>query len=282
MSNFQDPYKVLGIDRSASEEEVKKVAAYKKAALRTHPDKVPAEQKAEAEIQFRSISEAYEILKDPTMRQRFDTFGMEGVRNGTNGAGSGGRTNRSSYTAGGGNFGGFPHGAFFHDPRSIFEEFFGGRDPFADTAFFADPFNGDPFQRRSTRFQQQQQQQQPGTFNHPFFSPFPSMMQQPMSMGSGGFSSFSSSSSSYGSRSSGSGSFRSQSSQTQIINGERTTTTTIQDENGTRVETVVVGRDGKEKKRQIVENGKVVLSLEGGQDRMLEGNSEGGRLRRSQ
>ncbi|ORY50828.1 DnaJ-domain-containing protein [Rhizoclosmatium globosum] len=115
MSTFDDPYRVLGINRSASEDEVKK--AYRKAALQHHPDKCAPEDKEQAEIRFRAISEAYEILKDPTMRQRYDTFGMDGIKNGG--------ARRSEGSPFGPSFGGFSGTAgqhpFFHDPRSIFE-----------------------------------------------------------------------------------------------------------------------------------------------------------------
>ncbi|KAJ3202024.1 Chitin synthase, class 5 [Entophlyctis luteolus] len=270
---FDDPYAVLGVGRAASEDEIKK--AYKRSALRHHPDKCPPEQKADAEIKFRAISEAYEILKDPEMRQRFDAFGMSGLR--------GGQQQQQTAQPGFGGGPRFQHGMFFHDPRSIFEQFFGHHDPFSDP-FFANSFPHDPFamhQRHNRTYQQHQQHQQqqqhshPQFNNHPFFSPFPEMPpmfpMHPMMAGQGfgfnggSFSSVSSSSSMGGFGANGN--FSSQSTQTKIVNGERTTITTISDQNGTRTETVVIGRDGREKKREIVENGRVVQSVEGGVDK---------------
>jgi len=69
-----DLYELLSIDKGASSEEVKK--AYRKAALKYHPDKVPEEQRAEAEIKFKEVSQAYEILSDDDKRHLYDTHGM--------------------------------------------------------------------------------------------------------------------------------------------------------------------------------------------------------------
>ncbi|KAH8897005.1 DnaJ-domain-containing protein [Thozetella sp. PMI_491] len=68
-----DPYETLGIERSASADEVK--SAYRKAALRNHPDKAPAEKKDEATEKFQSIAFAYAILSDPARRKRYDETG---------------------------------------------------------------------------------------------------------------------------------------------------------------------------------------------------------------
>ncbi|RDA86255.1 hypothetical protein CP532_5107 [Ophiocordyceps camponoti-leonardi (nom. inval.)] len=69
-----DLYELLSVDRGASQEQIKK--AYRKAALRYHPDKVPAEQRQESEIKFKEMTNAYEILSDEQKRELYDTHGM--------------------------------------------------------------------------------------------------------------------------------------------------------------------------------------------------------------
>ncbi|KZZ91368.1 DnaJ domain-containing protein [Moelleriella libera RCEF 2490] len=68
-----DPYEVLGLEREATADEVKK--AYRKAALKNHPDKVLDERKEEAHVKFQKIAFAYAVLSDPTRRKRYDTTG---------------------------------------------------------------------------------------------------------------------------------------------------------------------------------------------------------------
>ncbi len=70
---YQDYYKILGIDRDASEEEIK--SAYRELARKWHPDLHPEESKAEAEEKFKQISEAYEVLSDPEKRSQYDQLG---------------------------------------------------------------------------------------------------------------------------------------------------------------------------------------------------------------
>ncbi|MEM9800656.1 MAG: DnaJ C-terminal domain-containing protein [Planctomycetota bacterium] len=70
---FQDYYEVLGVARDASADEIKK--AYRKLALKWHPDQHAGEDRADAESRFKSISEAYEVLSDPEKRARYDRFG---------------------------------------------------------------------------------------------------------------------------------------------------------------------------------------------------------------
>jgi molecular chaperone DnaJ len=72
----RDYYKVLGVERSASQEEIKK--AYRKLALQHHPDRNPGNK--EAEDNFKEAAEAYEVLGDPEKRRKFDQFGHEGMR----------------------------------------------------------------------------------------------------------------------------------------------------------------------------------------------------------
>lgn len=71
----KDYYKVLGLSRSATEEEVKK--AYRKLALKFHPDK---NKSAGAEEKFKEIAEAYEVLSDKKKRDVYDQFGEEGLK----------------------------------------------------------------------------------------------------------------------------------------------------------------------------------------------------------
>jgi DnaJ family protein A protein 2 len=69
-----DLYELLGLQKSASPNDIKK--AYRKLALLHHPDKVPEEQRAESEIKFKAIKNAYEILSDEEKREMYDTHGM--------------------------------------------------------------------------------------------------------------------------------------------------------------------------------------------------------------
>jgi len=71
---FQDYYEVLGLKRKASADEIKK--AYRKLALKWHPDRHPPDARAGAEEAFKRISEAYEVLSDPEKRKRYDQFGQ--------------------------------------------------------------------------------------------------------------------------------------------------------------------------------------------------------------
>ncbi len=75
MAEKRDYYEVLGVDKSASAEEIKK--AYRKCAIKYHPDKNPGDK--EAEEKFKEAAEAYEVLSDPQKRQRYDQFGFAGM-----------------------------------------------------------------------------------------------------------------------------------------------------------------------------------------------------------
>nr|AYN74436.1 heat shock protein [Acipenser oxyrinchus oxyrinchus] len=126
----KDYYKVLGIQKGSSDDEIKK--AYRKQALRYHPDK---NKSAGAEDKFKEIAEAYDVLSDPKKREVYDKYGEDGLKGNP---GGGGPTGSSSYT-------------FHGDPHAMFAEFFGGQNPF--DAFFTrsnggedvdmeDPFGG--------------------------------------------------------------------------------------------------------------------------------------------
>jgi len=77
MSKKRDYYEVLGVERSAGGDEIKR--AYRKLALKYHPDNYKGD-KAEAEVKFKELAEAYEVLSEPVKRQRYDRFGHEGLR----------------------------------------------------------------------------------------------------------------------------------------------------------------------------------------------------------
>ncbi|KAH3692834.1 hypothetical protein DPMN_194588 [Dreissena polymorpha] len=210
-------YEVLGIERNATETDIKK--AYRKMALKWHPDKNP-DNKEEAEKRFKEISEAYEVLSDKKKREVYDKYGKEGL--------TGNQQGYSHY-----DHNGFDdlHGFHFRDPEEVFREFFGGRDPFAEffsgsrvgpgmfsNGLFADSFTGFPGPSAS------------------FFSSFGGP--DPFSAGSG-FTSFSSTS--FGGGGGGGGNFRSTSTSTKMINGKRVITKKVV-ENG--VETVTIEEDG--------------------------------------
>ena len=85
--NSDDYYTVLGLDRnSANEATIKK--AYRKLAIKWHPDKNPNNQ-AEAEEVFKKIGEAYSVLSDPQKKQIYDQYGKEGLEQGGGGGGGG-------------------------------------------------------------------------------------------------------------------------------------------------------------------------------------------------
>ncbi|MBO5733999.1 MAG: DnaJ domain-containing protein, partial [Clostridia bacterium] len=75
MADKRDFYEVLGVQRGATDDEIKK--AYRKLAKKYHPDLNPDDNSAEAK--FKEVSEAYEILSDKEKRSRYDQFGHAGV-----------------------------------------------------------------------------------------------------------------------------------------------------------------------------------------------------------
>ncbi len=124
----RDYYEVLGVSKSASDDEIKK--AYRKAAIKFHPDKNPGD--TQAEENFKEAAEAYDVLSNPDKKARYDQFGHAANASSASGGGFGG---------GGGGFGGFGGGGFSMD--DIFERFgniFGGH--FGGSGGFGGGFGG--------------------------------------------------------------------------------------------------------------------------------------------
>lgn len=118
----RDYYEVLGVSKNATQVELKK--AYRKLALKYHPDRNPDNQ--EAEVKFKEAAEAYEVLNDPQKRQRYDRFGHQGV--------------------GGAAGGGFGGGMSMDDIFSQFGDIFGGA--FGGGGGFSSGFGGGGRRRR--------------------------------------------------------------------------------------------------------------------------------------
>ncbi|MBI4136576.1 DnaJ domain-containing protein [Candidatus Roizmanbacteria bacterium] len=121
----QDFYSVLGVSKNSSDAEIK--SAYRKQALKWHPDKHTGEAKKEAEEKFKEINRAYEVLRDPQKKQMYDQMGHDAFnRNGTAGPGGFGAGDPFS--------GGFQQGPFRYSYSTSgnvnFEDLFGGSDPF--------------------------------------------------------------------------------------------------------------------------------------------------------
>jgi len=239
-------YEILGISENATDSEIKK--AYRKEALRWHPDK-NQDRLDEANERFKLISEAYEVLKDPEQRAIYNKYGDEGFKERTSGGGA---------DYGNGNF----HTFHFTNPEDLFREFFGGQDPFA--AFFGgDPFGGSSGGRRGSN---SRRRNDPfgGFFGNSFFdddddffgghSGFSSFSSS--TFGGPGTSTFSSFSSSSFGGGMGGGNFVSTSQRTEIVNGKKTIVKETRDAKGnTTVERTIIEPDGRRTQETIV-NGK--------------------------
>jgi len=151
MVTKRDFYEILGVEKSASQSEIK--SAYRKMALKFHPDK---NKEKDAEQKFKEINEAYQVLSDEQKRKMYDQFGHAAFDPASGMGGMGGQ---------GGPFGGFQQGPFtwtyttqgggqpgadfdFGDPFEIFEQFFGGgfsrarRPRYGVTVDFMEAVNG--------------------------------------------------------------------------------------------------------------------------------------------
>ena len=123
----RDYYEVLGINKGATDDEIKK--AYRKVAMANHPDTHPNDK--DAEERFKEASEAYEVLSDPKKKAAYDQYGFAGV-DGMGGAGGG-----------------------YQNVYRDFSDIFGGSGGFSD--IFSSFFGGGSGQRRSANSPQQGQ-----------------------------------------------------------------------------------------------------------------------------
>ena len=234
----EDLYATLGVDPSADTESVRR--AYRKLAVRWHPDKNPGDS-ATAEVMFKKVAAAYEVLSDERKRAAYDGERAE-RRAGTDPRGGARRARdfggASPFGAEFGFGGGFaPH----HDPFEVFREAFGGRDPFADDPFFAAARSRFGAAPRASLFRDADPLASAALgagFGVPFFDAFEALAREPFEEPSfGGTRERGAHRSVRGDDSRG-GVARSTSSQTVVIDGRRRTrtTTTIRHADG-RVET---------------------------------------------
>ena len=120
MADKRDYYEVLGLQKGASDDEIKK--AFRKGAMKYHPDKNPGDKVAEEK--FKEINEAYEVLSDPDKKSKYDRFGHAGVDPNFGGGPGGGFGGFGGFGQGG--FGGNAGGFGFEDIFDMFGGAFGG------------------------------------------------------------------------------------------------------------------------------------------------------------
>jgi molecular chaperone DnaJ len=130
MTTKRDYYDILGVSKSASESELK--SAYRKMALKWHPDR---NKEAGAEAKFKEVGEAYEVLSNPSKRAKYDQFGHAAFDPSAGFGGFGGQGGQHTYgqgpftytySTGGGFEDLFGSQGGFSDPFNVFESFFGG------------------------------------------------------------------------------------------------------------------------------------------------------------
>lgn len=201
-----DYYRVLEVSKSATTTEIKK--AYRKLALKWHPDKNP-DNMDEATKRFKEISEAYEVLSDDKKRRMYDQYGKDGL---LNGGSRGRRRDEDDF-----DFGGF--GFFtFRDPEDVFREFFG--------ASVFDLLNDlHPRDRRRNRHSHPQNALSTTSLFGPFgLSIGGSLMDDFFNTGHGGFTSFSSINNSFSAATPSNANVKRTSTSTRFVNGRKITT----------------------------------------------------------